>query len=383
MNRIGVGVVQPGLRWAGFGLLLVAFVLAGCGEESAPPKPPRSVKALQVVEPSTLTRDSFPGRAAAGQQVNLSFRVAGPLIEFPVQVGDRVEAGQLVARIDPTDYQSALSGLEGQLQAAQAAADRAQADFDRVDRTYRQDPGATSEMALDRARQLRNSTAATVRSARATVQGARDQLGYTSLVAPFAGEVVETYVENFETIVAMQPILRIVDPSRIDFTISVPENQIVYAPYVTGASVTFDALPGVEVPAVIKEIGKEASQATRTYPVTLAMDQPEGTSILPGMAGEALIEGDLPEDSAQLGIQIPTTALFAEDDVQKSYVWVIEPDTNRLQRREVETGSLSEYGILIASGLEAGEWIVVAGASLLSEGEEVKILMVAEEGASR
>ena len=383
MNRIGVGVVQPALRWAGFGLLLLAFVLAGCGEESAPPKPPRSVKALQVVEPSTLTRDSFPGRAAAGQQVNLSFRVAGPLIEFPVQVGDRVEAGQLVARIDPTDYQSALSGLEGQLQAAQAAADRAQADFDRVDRTYRQDPGATSEMALDRARQLRNSTAATVRSARATVQGARDQLGYTSLVAPFAGEVVETYVENFETIVAMQPILRIVDPSRIDFTISVPENQIVYAPYVTGASVTFDALPGVEVPAVIKEIGKEASQATRTYPVTLAMDQPEGTSILPGMAGEALIEGDLPEDSAQLGIQIPTTALFAEDDVQKSYVWVIEPDTNRLQRREVETGSLSEYGILIASGLEAGEWIVVAGASLLSEGEEVKILMVAEEGASR
>ena len=336
---------------------------------------------MQVVAPSTIASRSFPGRAEAGQEVNLSFRVAGPLIELPVSVGDTVKQDDIVARIDPTDYQSVVSSLEGQLQSAQAAANRAQADFERVENTMRDDPGATSEMALDRARQLRDSTAAAVRSTRATVTGARDQLSYTSLSAPFDGEVVETYVENFETVVSMQPILRVVDRASIEFTISVPENQIVYAPYVTGATVTFDALPGVEVTAAIKEIGKEASQATRTYPVTLAMEQPEGADILPGMAGEALMEADLPEESARLGIQIPTTALFAEDDTEKSYVWVIDQGTSTLERREVQTGDLSEFGILIRSGLEAEEWVVVAGASLLSAGEEVSILGAPGESA--
>ncbi len=355
-------------------LIAIALPVAGCAPEPETARPPRSVKAMQVVAPSTIGSRSFPGRAEAGQEVNLSFRVAGPLIELPVDVGDRVKRGDVVARVDPTDYESAVAGLEGQLQAAQAAANRARADFTRIDKTFREDPGATTEMALDRARQLRDSTAATVRGLGATVEGARDQLSYTSLSVPFDGAVVETYVENFETVIAKQPILRIVDPTRIEFTISVPENQIVYAPYVTGATVSFDALPGVKIPAMIKEIGKEASQAARTFPVTLAMDQPEGAEILPGMAGEALIEADLPEKSARIGIQIPTTALFAEDDPEKSYVWVIDQATNTLERREVEPGDFSEFGVLIKSGLQAGEWVVVAGASLLSAGEEVSIL---------
>jgi len=363
--------------------ILAGLLIASCGPAPETAKSPRSVKAMQVVAPSTISTRSFPGRAEAGQEVNLSFRVAGPLVELPVKVGDAVKQDDIVARIDPTDYQSVVASLDGQLQSAQAAANRARADFDRIDKTYREDPGATTEMALDRTRQLRDSTAAAVRSAGAMVAGARDQLSYTNLQAPFDGEVVETYVENFETVVPKQPILRIIDPTRIEFTISVPENQIVYAPYVTGARVTFDALPGVEIPAVIKEISKEASQATRTYPVTLAMEQPEGTDILPGMAGEALIEVDLPEDSARLGIQIPTTALFAEDDLQKSYVWVIDQATSTLARREVQTGDFSEFGILIKSGLQAGEWVVVAGATLLSDGEEVKILGAAGESTAQ
>ncbi len=365
------------------GLIAAALMVVGCAPEPETAKPPRSVKAMQVVAPSTIASRSFPGRAEAGQEVNLSFRVAGPLIELPVSVGDAVKQDDIVARIDPTDYQSVVSSLEGQLQSAQAAANRAQADFERVENTMRDDPGATSEMALDRARQLRDSTAAAVRSTRATVTGSRDQLSYTSLSAPFDGEVVETYVENFETVVPMQPILRVVDRASIEFTISVPENQIVYAPYVTGATVTFDALPGVEVTAAIKEIGKEASQTTRTYPVTLAMEQPEGADILPGMAGEALLEADLPEESARLGIQIPTTALFAEEDTEKSYVWVIDQGTSTLERRQVQTGDLSEFGILIRSGLEAEEWVVVAGASLLSAGEEVRILGTSGESATQ
>jgi RND family efflux transporter MFP subunit len=362
---------------------VLALALTSCEQETAPEKGPRLVKAMVIAEPSSIRSAVFPGRAEAGQEVNLSFRVAGPLVEFPVSVGDQVEAGSIVARIDPTDYQSTVASLEGQLQSAQAAANRADADLGRLEKTFAEDPGATTEMALDRARQLRDSTASTARGLQATVKGARDQLSYTRLKAPFGGQVVETYVENFETVIPKQPILRIVDPTRIEFTISVAENQIVYAPYVTGAKIVFDALPGVEINAAIKEIGKEATQATRTYPVTLVMDQPDNVEVLAGMAGEAIIEAELPDAAGFTGISIPTTAMFAGSDSTKSFVWIINPEDSRLLRREIQTGGITDFGILVSSGLAAGEQIVIAGATLLSEGELVKPLGDAGESAAQ
>ena len=359
------------------GALLAAalvLVLTACEQEPEPKETAQLVKAMVIAEPSSIVSAVFPGKAEAGQEVNLSFRVAGPLVEFPVSVGDQVPAGTIVARIDPTDYQSAVASLEGQLQSAQAAANRAAADLRRIEKTFEEDPGATTEMALDRARQLRDSTASTARGLQATVKGARDQLSYTRLKAPFSGQVVETYVENFESVIPKQPILRIVDPTQIEFTVSVAENQIVYAPYVTGAKIIFDALPDVEINAAIKEIGKEATQATRTYPVTLIMDQPDNVEVFAGMAGEAIIEAELPDEAHRTGISIPTTALFAGSDPGKSFVWVINPEDSRLVRREIRTGGVTDFGILVSSGLEADEQIVIAGATLLSEGQLVKPL---------
>ncbi len=298
---------------------LLSIPVAGCGSESEPPPPPpRPVKAMRVVDASSLSSSAFPGRATPGREANLSFRVAGPLIELPVSVGDRVAQGAVIARVDPRDYQSLVDAAVGERQMAQAAAKRAQADLNRIENTFRDDPGATSEMARDRARQLRDSSAAAVRTFDATVGGMRDRLSYTVLEAPFAGEVVETYVENFDTVVPKQPIARIVDTKSIEFVISVPESQIGYASQVTAIEVTFDALPGIQVPATIQEIGREATQATRTYPVTLVMAQPANARILSGMAGEAMIEAELPEGSRALGIQIPGTALFTEDDPSQS-----------------------------------------------------------------
>jgi len=347
----------------------------GCdAAEPEPAKPPRLVKAMRVLDASSFSTSAFPGRADPGREVNLSFRVPGPLIEISVKVGDRVSTGDIVARVDPKDFESALEAAEGELQMAQARATRAEADLKRLESTFRQDPGATSQMAIDRARQVRDSSVAGVRVVEGTSKFVRDQLRYTSLAAPFDGEVVETYVENFETILPRQPILRIVDTSRIEFVVSVPESLIGYAPYVTRAVVTFDALPGVSVFAEISEIGREATRATRTYPVTLMMDQPTNAKILPGMAGEAIIQADLPEGSRELGIQIAATAIFTADDPTKSYVWVVDPTTSTLERREVGTGELSKSGVLIRSGLRSGDQVVIAGVNLLSEGEKVVVL---------
>lgn len=351
-------------------LVIISLLLTGCTKE-APPPPPKPVKALQISDPRALAEGSFPGRAAAAQEANLSFRVSGPLVELSVNVGDEVAAGTIVARIDPNDFQVMVTNTESLHAAAQAAFRRADADYNRLISAQREDPGAISQRAVDLGLAARDGARAAVSSANATAQTARDRLSYTGLTAPFDGEVVETYVENFEIVIALQPIVRLVDPSNIEMTLSIPENLIGYADYVTNVRVTFDALPGVEVPATISEIGSEASQVTRTYPLTIVMDQPDGAEILPGMAGEASIQAQLPE-TAETGVHVPPTALFAGTDTERSYVWIIDNDV--VTRREVQTGALTTTGVLVTGGLNPGELIVAAGVSALTEGQSVRVI---------
>ena len=352
-------------------LATTLLLLAGCAEEPKP-KPAKAVKAMQVSTPNELVKRTFPGRAAAGKEVNLSFRVSGPLIELKIKIGDSVKEGDVLALIDPNDFQVRLNNAMSLSKAAHASYRRAEADFKRLSKARKEDPGAVSQRAVDLALATRDETQAIVASAAANTRAMRDRLGYTRLAAPFGGEIVKTYVDNFETVVAKQPILRLLDSTIIEMTVSVPENLIVYTDYVTNIRVRFDALPGVEVPGVISKIGHEASQATHTFPLTIAMDQPPGDAkILPGMAGEAAFYGKLPE-GAKTSIHVPPTALLAGTDTQRSYVWIIESDA--VQRREVEIGALTENGVLVTGGLKPGEWIVAAGAAFLAEGQKVRVI---------
>ena len=113
------------------------------------------------------------------------------------------------------------------------------------------------------------------------------------------------------------------------------------------------------------------------------MDQPDNVEVFAGMAGEAIIEAKLPDEAGRTGISIPTTALFAGNDSKKSFVWVINPEDSRLVRREIQAGGITDFGILVSSGLEAGEQIVIAGTTLLSEGELVKPLGDAGKSAAQ
>lgn len=358
------------LRRSGFVVMTGVLLLAGCTEELAP-VPPKPVKSIVLTEPEALSESTFPGRVLAGQEANLSFRVSGPLVELPVKVGDNVSVGAVIARIDPNDFEVLLRNAKGAQLAAQAAFKRANADYKRLIKTQAEDAGATSQRAVDRALAARDAARATVSSADATVQTAADRINYTALQAPFDGEVVETYVENFETVIAKQVIARMMDTSQIEMILSVPENLIGYTAYVTNVVVSFDALPGVEVAGHIKEVGHEASQATHTYPVTISMEQPADGKILPGMAGQARVSAKLPE-TADNGIHVPAAALFTGVDSTKSYVWVIVGDT--IAKREVQTDTLTANGMLVNSGLSAGERIVSAGVNFLTDGQKIRLL---------
>jgi RND family efflux transporter MFP subunit len=356
-------------------IVIALLFITGCSKKEAPKEEViRPVKAMKVGGFERIARRSFPGQARATQEANLSFRVNGPLVQFPVNVGDEVKKGQLLARIDPRDFEVELKNVRGQLARAKAALELARSDYDRVVRIRTQDPGAISAAMIDAKKGELDSSKAEVDSLSASVATAKDALSYTNLNAPFEGTVVETFVENYEDVRAKQPIVRLVDTSQIEFVVNVPENLISYAKKVTKVYVRFDTFPDREIESTIKEIGKEASKTTRTFPVTLIMDQPGDFRILPGMAGRTIrAEGDLPDAGISTGFEIPVTATFS-DGTEASYVWIIDETTNRVAKREVTSGELTEDGIMITKGLKTGEWIATAGVHTLREGQQVRIL---------
>ena len=297
-------------------VLIALLLLFGCQEEAPVQEIIRPVKALKVADVDTFENEKYNGIAKATQEVDLSFRVDGPMIERLVNVGDTVKEGQLVARIDPRDYEVRLRNAQGQLVKARAVLTRAQADLKRVLSIQKQDPGAVSEVLIDKARQNRDSAQADINSLAAAVDRAKDDLGYTYLKAPYDGIITQTYREAFENVRRKQPVVRLLDPSQIEMWVNVPESQISLAPYVDKVWVRFDAL-GIVVSAEIKEIGTEASQTTRTFPVNLLVDQPKDAKILPGMAGVARYTLKLPEDVKESEFIIPVTAVLTDSEKQK------------------------------------------------------------------
>lgn len=356
-------------------LFIFLFSLQGCGkEEVAEKKIIRPVMAMKVVEEVQFRLRQFPGTAKATQEIDLSFRVSGPLITLPVDIGDEVSTGDVVARIDPRDYEVRLRSARGELNEAIAIMKRAEADYKRVKNIFEIDPGAISQISVDNALQTRDSARAKVDALTASVATTKDQLSYTHLKAPFDGIVVNKYVENFQDVRAKQAVVRIIDDSHIEMIISIPENLITLAGAAINIEVVFDPFPDRKIPAEIKEIGKEASRTTRTYPVTLIMEQPDDINILPGMAGKAT--GEAPKDTSLSpeGKPVPVSAIFSPDDIDKTYVWIIDEDSKQVSKQEVTTGRLSNTGIFITDGLETGVWIATAGVHYLREGMEVRIL---------
>ncbi len=363
-------------------LYLVLIAVSGCKDEIPQKEIIRPVRAMQISDPAEFSKRWFPGQAKAIQEIDLSFRVTGPLIELPVNVGDIARKGQELARIDPRDYKVNLRNAQGQLERAKAGLKKAEADYERVLRIQKQDSGAVSQALVDSNRQKMESSRAEIRSLQASVDSAQDRLGYTYLKAPFDGIVTSTYVENHEDVKAKQPIVRLIDHSQIEMIVNIPEMLISHADFLKAAGkvlrVRFDPFPNREIEAAIKEIGKEASKTTRTYPVTLAMDQPEDIKILPGMAGNAASTVAPPGMQGQSPIVIPETAVFSPSG-NKTYVWVIDEKSKKVSKREVKTGELLDSGIMIREGIQPGEWIATAGVHYLKQNQQVRILSASTE----
>ena len=361
--------------------LLGTLLLAGCsGDQPEEVEAVRPVKAYQVADAGQHLTRSFPGQAKAHNEVDLAFRVDGELIELPNNlIGQQFKQGELIARLDPRDYEVKVEDMEGQLQNAQAAARRTQTNYQRELNIFKEEPGATSKAAVENKRALRDAATADVRSISASLEAARDELGYTHLKAPFSGTITAKYTDNFQSVRAKEDVVRLLDNSKIEMVVNIPENAISGLSKIKDITVIFDAFPDRPVPAEVFEIGTEASQTTRTYPVTLIMDQQQDFTILAGMAGRArgLMEQGVETDAA--GVQVPVGAVFTPKTEDSNYVWVIDEQTGVVRQQAVVTGKLVREGIQVLEGLKPGDWVAAAGVHTLREGQQVSIMAAAGE----
>lgn len=356
---------------------LLVLIVTACAppvaEQAAAPVI-RPIKLLTVGATLTGQTRKLPGTIRATDRVDLAFQVAGPLVELPVKEGQRVKKGQLLARIDPKDYQTSLLNAQGVVAKAQASLEFATAEYQRYLNVKATDAGAVSASVVALKKTAQTVAKADLQSAQAGLAANLDRLEYTQLRAPFAGVVARKYVDNFQEVTAKQAILSLQNITDIEVLVSVPESMVmpirkakprIYA--------DFAADPARRFELTVKEASLLADNLTQTYQVVLVMPAPTGIRILPGMTANVSFEFDstLLEEP---NIIVPAIAVLA-DDASHATVWVVDSKTMAVHRRIVTTGDLTGVdSINIAAGLNPNEVIAISGVSKLQEGQVVRAL---------
>jgi RND family efflux transporter MFP subunit len=361
-------------------LVIASFVifLAACGkekEENAAKEVVRPIKMMTVTSSTDAVQLKFPGMVRAAKRADLAFQVGGTLRQFPLDEGQVVKEGQLIGQLDQRDFKNNLRNAQGQLEKAKAALESAQSEHDRILRIQKQDPGAASESMVVLRRQALDQSKAEIDSVQAAVDTARDQLGYTTLHAPFGGVISKRYVDNYQEIRAKEPIVSLDDVSSVEILVDVPE--LIVATFKenseTPVVAEFAAAPGKQYPLTIKERASRADPKTQTYQVVFRMPQPDGINVLPGMTATVTGSAQMREETKEVFI-VPDIAVVA-DAAGNPNVWIVDKDTLKVQRRAVKTGDLTGTdSIEIIDGLKTGETIAVSGVSRLREGMQVSDL---------
>jgi RND family efflux transporter MFP subunit len=352
--------------------LLISLLVGACSEEAAKEtEPPRPVITFRVVDTDIIAGRAIPGQARSAHEAALSFRVGGRMLERRVKTGDQIKEGDVVATLDPAPYQAEVDSVNATLVRARAAYRNAANQLGRDRQLF--EKGIVAKARLETSEANAQQALAEAQSLEATLERRKLDLGYTVLHAPFGGVVSAVFAEVFEEVKPQQSVMRIIDPEKIEMIVNVPESLISLVPHAVDIKVTFDAFPGVEIPADISEIGREPSETTRTYAVKLLVAPPSGVTIVPGMAGRARARPGPQIAERFKGAVVPLSAILSPDDASGSFVWIVNETSRTVSRRKVEVGEPAIGGIIIKEGLSPGDLIVAAGVHSLQDGQAVRL----------
>jgi RND family efflux transporter MFP subunit len=324
----------------------------GASESGSPPlrEVAMPVKVMTLKARTASETPEFPGRVEAGDSALLAFRVAGQLQDLKVRMGDRVEAGTVLAELDPTDYRLNVEARQAEYDLAKLEAERAATLFSQQLISEDQHDTAQTNLTTSRAR----------------LEQAREQLSFCKLTAPFAGAIAFTYAMPSEVVTPQQPVLNLQDISTLEIQFNLPPRFQPLLEAGDGAqfTATFNLLPGVPLEARYKEGSMRPDPDTNSYPLTLEVDSPADFSARPGMPVTVRLHHPGLVSSRWV---LPKESMF-ERSGQSAHVWRIDTSDMTVKRVAV---TVDDEGVVLA-GLKAGDQVVAAGVDRLREGQPVR-----------
>jgi RND family efflux transporter MFP subunit len=343
---------------------LIVATVTGCDKPAPPTSQARPVRAVTVEGRAEGETVSLTGHIRAKDQANLAFRLDGRMIERPVNVGDVLTAGQVVAKLDPQNQQNALQSAQGNLSSLEAVLTQARLTFGRQQELLKD--GWTSRANFDEARQKLETAQAQVDAAQAQVRIAENQLSYTVLYADAPGAVTAKGAEPGEVVHAGQMIVELARQGGRDAVFDVPQQVMRTGPRDPLVQIAITNDPTVRATGRVREVAPEADATTRTWQVKVGIiDPPQGMELGSTVTGSIKL-------AAPPGVEIPASALTEADG--HPAVWVVDPQSKTVSLREVEVLRHDPATVVISQGLETGEVVVTAGVQVLRPGQKVRLL---------
>jgi RND family efflux transporter MFP subunit len=343
----------------------ICLTLAACGgEQQAAAPEARPVRTITVEKRQAGTPIALAGRIQAEDEAALGFRIAGRIIENNTRLGDAVQPGQVLARLESQNELNTLRQAKAALAAAQGQLTQARNHFERQETLLAQ--GWTTRVNFDQAEQARQTTQSQVDAAEAQLKTAHDLVSFTELKADAPGVITETGPRAGEVVQAGQVIIRLARKDGRDAVFDIPAQLLRTAPTDPQITVSLADDPSVVAHGRVREVAAQANPTTRTFEVKVGLTDPP-----PQMLLGASVTGRMEMDSAPV-IEIPAAALTRAN--QQPAVWIVDPSNRTVSTRNVDVLRFDQAHVVVSQGLDTGEIIVTAGVQALHPGQQVRLL---------
>jgi RND family efflux transporter MFP subunit len=335
-------------------LFLLVAAVAGCTNTEVEKKEIiRKVKVAAVEADEPILKSEFSGIIREDSENNLAFRVAGPIQAIRVKEGSFVKKGDLIAEIDPRDYQI-------QVDVAQAQYEQVKAETSRVTEMFNRKSIAGIEY---------DKAVSGEKMVNAQLNHAEHQLADTKLFAPFSGYVQNINFEKGEMINAGMTFATLISLNTYKIEVDIPASLFVRKNDFTAFTCQNNETGDEELPLILTSFSMKADN-NQLYKLYLNLNPQLNKKLAPGMNVKVMIYY---KNQAEQSFSIPIEAIFNENG--NTYVWVFNPDSSIVNKRRVEPAALTGNGnIRITTGLSGNEKVVVAGVNVLKENQKVVLL---------
>lgn len=352
--------MRPTCGWAG--LVAAAAMLTGCSQPAEPPVAVRSVPAMTMARVDVPMRATLSGEIRAQRQYDLAFRTSGRIVERLVDVGDKVTAGQLLARLDPQDLEANAALAAASVSAAKAQVEQARVTFDRTGTLFQQ--GLTTRARFDQAEAAFDSAKAALAAAESRKSAADEAVGYAELKATADGVVLARSAEAGQVVGSGQAIFSMAEDGGRDAVFEVFDAALVGVPQDVEVDVVLQADPAVAAKGTVREVSPTINAATGTVRVRVALDDDADRMPLGSAVTGTILLPPAP------GYTVPWRALFRDKDGPA--VWVAEA-SGSVSLKPVTVARYASDSVVISGGLADGDVVITGGTQLLRPGQVVTV----------